>query len=332
MFSLTDYEWLSTSQIVSLRGRSYAHGPQRRAAARRDDRREPAPDRRALRRPRGAGRPPPGLPRHVRELWEQVDGGRARFMARGVETGRPRRHLGAQPLRVGRAPVRHRAGRRDPRHHQSRLQGGRARVRARPRRASSCSFMARGFRGADYVAMLDEVRAAARTARDDRARGRLGRASWPTARRVSDGELAAREAALQFDDPINIQYTSGTTGLAQGRDALAPQHPQQRLLRRPRRWATRERDRVCVPVPFYHCFGMVIGNLGCTTHGACMVVPGESFDAGAVLEAVEAERCTSLYGVPTMFIARARAPGLRRASTCPACAPASWPARRARSR
>ena len=93
-----------------------------------------------------------------------------------------------------------------------------------------------------------------------------------------------------------------------------------------------EHDRVCVPVPFYHCFGMVLGNLACVTHGACMVVPGESFDAAAVLETVQAERCTSLYGVPTMFIAELADPRLRAVRPVAACAPASWPARRARSR
>ena len=115
---------------------------------------------------------------------------------------------------------------------------GRARVRAAPRPASACCVLARGFRDADYVAMLAEVRAAARAARRDRARGRLGALAWPTAPRVADAELAEREATLRSDDPINIQYTSGTTGLPEGRDALAPQHPQQRLLHRRGRWAT----------------------------------------------------------------------------------------------
>ena len=86
-----------------------------------------------------------------------------------------------------------------------------------------------------------------------------------------------------------------------------------------------------MPVPFYHCFGMVLGNLACTTHGACIVVPGESFDPLATLQAVEEERCTSLYGVPTMFIAELEHPRFAEFDLS-ACAPASWPARRAPSR
>jgi fatty-acyl-CoA synthase len=118
---------------------------------------------------------------------------------------------------------------------------------------------------------------------------------------IPDAELSKRESELCFDDPINIQYTSGTTGLPKG--ATLTHH---NILNNG--WFVgegirlTERDRVCVPVPFYHCFGMVLGNLACTSHGACAVVPGESFDARTVLEAVQAERCTALYGVPTMFI------------------------------
>jgi fatty-acyl-CoA synthase len=124
---------------------------------------------------------------------------------------------------------------------------------------------------------------------------------------ASDGELAAREAQLQLDDPINIQYTSGTTGFPKGatlshHNVLNNGYFVGELLRYD------ERDRVCIPVPFYHCFGMVMGNLACATHGACIVVPGESFEPLAVLETVQAERCTSLYGVPTMFIAELEQP------------------------
>ena len=109
-------------------------------------------------------------------------------------------------------------------------------------------------------------------------------------------------AELDFDDPINIQYTSGTTGFPKG--ATLTHHNilnNGYFVAGGLRYS--EADRVCLPVPLYHCFGMVMGNLGCTTHGACMVYPAEAFDAEATLEACASERCTSLYGVPTMFIA-----------------------------
>jgi fatty-acyl-CoA synthase len=112
-------------------------------------------------------------------------------------------------------------------------------------------------------------------------------------------ELAEK---LQFDDPINIQFTSGTTGFPKG--ATLTHH---NILNNGfflgQAMKFTERDRVCIPVPLYHCFGMVIGNLGCLTHGAAMVFPSEGFDPLATIEAVEAERCTAVYGVPTMFIA-----------------------------
>jgi fatty-acyl-CoA synthase len=122
------------------------------------------------------------------------------------------------------------------------------------------------------------------------------------ASKAQRAELAKLEAALQFDDPINIQFTSGTTGAPKG--ATLTHHnivnngyfigEAMRLT---------PLDRLCIPVPYYHCFGMVLGNLACVSHGACMVSPAEGFDPLAVLEAVQAERCTGLHGVPTMFIA-----------------------------
>ncbi|TMQ04445.1 MAG: AMP-binding protein [Deltaproteobacteria bacterium] len=162
--------------------------------------------------------------------------------------------------------------------------------------------MSRGFRHNDYVAMLAEVRGGCPTVRDtivfedDWARLVAAGADVPAER------LAERERTLAFDDAINIQYTSGTTGFPKG--ATLSHHNVLNngyFIAQTLRYT--ERDRVCVPVPFYHCFGMVIGNLACVTCGACVVVPGEAFDPLLVLETVAAERCTSLYGVPMMFIA-----------------------------
>jgi fatty-acyl-CoA synthase len=121
-------------------------------------------------------------------------------------------------------------------------------------------------------------------------------------RDVSPGAVAERQAVTQFDDPINIQYTSGTTGFPKG--ATLTHH---NILNNGyfvgRGCGYSEEDRICIPVPFYHCFGMVMGNLSAISHGACMVIPAPAFEPVAVLETVQEERCTSLYGVPTMFIA-----------------------------
>ncbi len=114
--------------------------------------------------------------------------------------------------------------------------------------------------------------------------------------------LADLATTLQFDDPINIQFTSGTTGAPKGA-TLTHHNILNNGLFVARAMRFTEQDRLCIPVPLYHCFGMVMGVLGCLTHGAAMVFPGEGFDPLAVLETVAAERCTALYGVPTMFIA-----------------------------
>jgi fatty-acyl-CoA synthase len=158
--------------------------------------------------------------------------------------------------------------------------------------------LASRFRQCDYVATLNEVRARCPV----RETVNLD-TEWDEFLReaASGANLDALESALQFDDPINIQYTSGTTGSPKG--AMLSHH---NLLNNgyfvTERMRHTEGDRVCCPVPFYHCFGMVAGVLGCVSRGACLVVPAEAFDPFAVLETVAAERCTSLYGVPTMFI------------------------------
>jgi fatty-acyl-CoA synthase len=162
-------------------------------------------------------------------------------------------------------------------------------------------FLARGFRQTAYGPLLQEVRGRCPELKwsfvfDD---------DWERFNRMGDsvpaGKVEEREQGLQFDDAINIQYTSGTTGFPKG--ATLSHHNilnNAYFIGRACRYT--EHDRVCIPVPFYHCFGMVLGNLACTALGACIVVPAEAYDPLKVLEAVQAERCTSLYGVPTMFI------------------------------
>jgi fatty-acyl-CoA synthase len=119
---------------------------------------------------------------------------------------------------------------------------------------------------------------------------------------VTPEQLAARQREQEFDDPINIQYTSGTTGFPKG--ATLSHH---NILNNGffvgEMMRFTDQDRLCIPVPLYHCFGMVMGNLTCVSHGAAMVYPAESFDPLATLQAIEAERCTAVHGVPTMFIA-----------------------------
>src|SRR2546429_7195308 len=162
--------------------------------------------------------------------------------------------------------------------------------------------LARSFRTADYVGMLGEVRGRCAELREVLVLEDGWDSLLRDGEQVPEEDLTERERSLQFDDPINIQYTSGTTGFPKG--ATLSHHS---ILNNGffigERLGYSEQDRVCIPVPFYHCFGMVLGNLACTTHGACIVLPEAAFDPVSVLETVQAEGCRSLYGVPTMFIA-----------------------------
>jgi fatty-acyl-CoA synthase len=179
---------------------------------------------------------------------------------------------------------------------------------------SSCRMLiaAPSFKTSDYRAMVAEV--APHLGSLERTIF-LGSPDWDAL--LSGGQaipmdrLVERSGQLDFDDPINIQYTSGTTGFPKG--ATLSHH---NILNNGyfigEYCGYREQDRVCIPVPFYHCFGMVLGNLACTTHGATIVLPEAAFDPLAVLQTVEAERCTSLYGVPTMFIAELGHPDFHR--------------------
>jgi fatty-acyl-CoA synthase len=163
-------------------------------------------------------------------------------------------------------------------------------------------LLAKEFRGTDYVAVVDDVRQDCADLGESIVLDEGWTALLQRGALVTDAQLSAREGALQFDDPINIQYTSGTTGFPKGA-TLTHHNIVNNGFFIGETLGLTERDRVCIPVPFYHCFGMVLGNLACTTHGACMVIPGEAFDPLATLETTAAERCTALYGVPTMFIA-----------------------------
>jgi fatty-acyl-CoA synthase len=164
------------------------------------------------------------------------------------------------------------------------------------------------FKTSDYRKMVDEVRPDCAALEDVVY---IGTPDWDAvvaaAGTVSKEQLDERAAQLSFDDPINIQYTSGTTGFPKG--ATLSHH---NILNNgyfvTETIAFGPDDRLCIPVPFYHCFGMVMGNLGCTTHGSCMVIPAPAFDPAATLQAVQDERCTALYGVPTMFIAELELP------------------------
>ena len=162
-------------------------------------------------------------------------------------------------------------------------------------------FSAIQFKTSHYKKMIDDAREFTDTLRKEVYWGESWELFLAQGKKVSDEKLQAYEAKVQFDDHVNIQYTSGTTGNPKG-VTLTHHNILNNAYFIGVRMNYTDKDRVCIPVPFYHCFGMVIGNLCCTAHGATMVIPNDSFDATKTLEAVERERCTSLYGVPTMFI------------------------------
>ena len=169
---------------------------------------------------------------------------------------------------------------------------------------SGISFLilAARFRQADYAAMLAEVKGRCPELRE----ALVLEDGWDALKRdgssTTEAALHQVESSLQFDDSINIQYTSGTTGFPKGA-TLTHHNILNNGLFIGETLKYTEQDRVCIPVPFYHCFGMVLGNLACTSHGATIVVPAEAFDPVLTIDTVQKERCTSLYGVPTMFIA-----------------------------
>ncbi|MEO7963926.1 MAG: AMP-binding protein, partial [Gemmatimonadaceae bacterium] len=235
------------------------------------------------------------------ELWRDVDLAARAFLARGVKQGdrvglwSPNRAewvvVQFATARIGAILVNI-----NPAYRSSELEY------ALNQSGVSFLVLARAFRDADYVGMVADVKSRC---------GALQQTlvlDWEWENFLKEGsdvsalQVVERESQLTPDDPINIQYTSGTTGFPKG--ATLSHH---NILNNAHFVAEQvrytEHDRVCVPVPFYHCFGMVCGTLSCVTHGACIVVPGEAFDPLAVLETVQEERCTSLYGVPTMFIA-----------------------------
>ncbi len=158
------------------------------------------------------------------------------------------------------------------------------------------------FRKTDYVDILNKVRPECIYPKRTVIMERDWEKFIQSGKKISNEQLSAVEKTLQFDDPINIQYTSGTTGHPKGATLSHHNILNNGFFIGERMFYT-EKDRVCIPVPFYHCFGMVLANLACITHGSCMVIPGEIFEPEKVMQAVQLEKCTALYGVPTMFIA-----------------------------
>ena len=283
------------------------------AAARRDDRRRcgtPSSRDTAGRRARLA---PQGDPLDVRRAPRAGRALRARAARARRRARRPRRDLVAEQRGVGRASSSRRRRWARSWSTSTRRTGDTSSSTRCASRAARVLILAPGFRDADYV------RAARRRRRAGAARaGRARRAAGTSCSRAATRSPTTRCASAR---PSSTSTTRSTSSTRRARRAS-------RRARRSRtttssttasssarRSATRRDDRVCVPVPFYHCFGMVLGNLATVTHGACIVCPARRSTPRATLEAVAAERCTSLYGVPTMFIAELERARLRRAST-----------------
>ena len=242
----------------------------------------------------------------------------------GIARG-PRRGLVAELRGVDDRPVRHREGRRDPGQRQPAYRTHELSY-AVNQSGLRLLISAESFKTSDYRAMVEELGPVS-TADDGGSLERvvyIGTDDW--AALVAEGEgpsgdaVAARMSTLEPGDPINIQYTSGTTGYPKGatlshRNILNNGFFVTELIN-----FTHE-DRLCIPVPFYHCFGMVMGNLGCTTHGATMVIPAPGFDPALTLRAVAAERCTACTACRRCS-SRCRTTRASPTSTCPRCAPA----------
>ncbi|WP_312075712.1 AMP-binding protein [Chryseobacterium sp.] len=163
-------------------------------------------------------------------------------------------------------------------------------------------FSSLHFKSSDYKKMIADAREFCSTLKSEIFFDENWNDFLDKSEKITDETLEKVENSVQFDDPVNIQYTSGTTGFPKG-VTLSHHNILNNGYFIGIRLKYTEKDRVCIPVPFYHCFGMVIGNLCCTAHGACMIIPNDSFDPEITLQTVSEEKCTSLYGVPTMFIA-----------------------------
>ncbi|MBI3964411.1 MAG: AMP-binding protein, partial [Chloroflexi bacterium] len=235
-----------------------------------------------------------------RELWEQTSLAARGLLARGVEKGdrvgiwAPNRYewfvVQYATARIGAILVNV-----NPAYKTAELQY------ALSQAGVSILILSRGFRQSDYVGMLGAVWDRCPELREAIVFESDWQALLASGSRIPEADLDEREAALQFDDPVNIQYTSGTTGFPKG--ATLSHHGLINngfFLGETMRYT--ERDRVLNLFPFYHCGGMVVGNLAATTHGACVVVPSESYEPLTAMTAVAEERCTSVLGVPTMFI------------------------------